>query len=45
MAELVHQGAVCHAILERRDDVGISHTWELMALSCETLNVISDGLA
>jgi hypothetical protein len=29
--ELVNQGAACRAILERQDDIGVSHTRELVA--------------
>jgi hypothetical protein len=42
MGELMHQGTTRRAELERRDDVGIGHPQELMALLGEAPSVISE---
>jgi hypothetical protein len=43
MVELMNQGAACHAIQEHRDDIDVSHTRDLVTLSLEASNVISEG--
>jgi hypothetical protein len=45
MAELVNHGMAHRAILERWEDVNVSHTMELMAFLWEMPDVISEGFA
>jgi hypothetical protein len=41
----MYQGVACHVRLEHRDDVGVGHPPELMALLGEASNVISERFA
>jgi hypothetical protein len=41
--ELMHQGLAAHVILECRDDIDVIDLGELMALSREPPNVVSEG--
>jgi hypothetical protein len=41
----MYEGAACHAGPERRDDVGVSHPWELVGLSRKTPDVVLEAFA
>jgi hypothetical protein len=43
-ADLVDQGATRSVIPEGRNDIGVCHTWECVALLGKTSNVIQEGL-